>query len=670
MRVLDRLEARALDEASLQVHASFLWTARSASFATFSSKVDMLSGRTETRFTPIVAMIVSLQESELERSITFSSPRTAICGFESHEGSVVRFARPPSDTREARRGEEMTLVPDVLEQELVAAGLARKEDLEHARDQAAVAGLSLWETLVERGAAEHELYQRVASAYGLPLAQVELLVQRIDEQVARSVSRRYQERKRLIPIRREDRVLTVVSCDPAPRVVDLADALDADRVELQFVTPTDFRRLRWAIDLGQLAGPGAARERARAADLLKHDVRAESRHAALLDAIVADAAGERASDVHLERYQERIRLRLRVDGDLHDVDHYGLMPSDYLGIVNVLKVRAGLDIAERRLPQGGRFSERIGGRKFDLRVQTSPTIHGEVAQARLLPQDRSLFSMSALGFSDALVRRYRQALRSPSGLLLVVGPTGCGKSTTLYAGLQELAANASRKVVTIEDPVEYVIENVHQTQAHPEIGYAFADAVRSFVRHDPDVIFVGEIRDTETAREALRASQTGHLVLSTLHANDAVDAVQRLYDLGMHPNSIAAELLAVFSQRLMKRVCPACRGPEEPEAELLQLVFPKGAPDGFRSMRGAGCERCHGRGSFGRVAVAEHLNTNRDVRLAVSRQLPLDELRGVAAAAGLRPLREHAFELMRDGIISFNELPAVFPLERLAGARS
>jgi type IV pilus assembly protein PilB len=285
---------------------------------------------------------------------------------------------------------------------------------------------------------------------------------------------------------------------------------------------------------------------------------------------------------------------------------------------------------------------------------------------RLLPQTVQLLTIEELGFDPDTASVVRRLLDSPAGLVLVVGPTGSGKSTTLYAALQVLARDTTRKVLTIEDPIEYALENVQQSQVLPEIGFHFKDAMRAFVREDPDVVLVGEIRDGETALEALRASQTGHVVLSTLHCNDAVDSVQRLRDLGMHPNSMASELLAVVAQRLAKRVCTHCRVEVPPDPVILAELFPGGPPPEFRTYAGKGCPRCRGRGTHGRVAVIEFLRATEAVRRAIAHGLPVDELRAVAREAGLRTMRTSALRLVTEGIMPLSEVPQVLPLERMA----
>jgi type IV pilus assembly protein PilB len=504
----------------------------------------------------------------------------------------------------------------------------------------------------------------------LPFRNSEDLLGAIDPTLARAVSQRFQEYHHVMPIARRGDRLVVATSDPLMEVPELGAALDAKGVDRVVVTPTDLRRLRLALDLEQA---GKVEESLvpwrQATDLLATEsIQGESAQR-LLDELLLDAVAERASDIHVETYRGRTRIRIRVDGDLRDLTHYNLTELQQLGLVNVIKVRAALDIAEHRLPQGGRFVTRSGKQVFDIRTQTQPCLHGEHVVMRLLPQDNKMVSINELGFPEHIAKIYRRLLDSPGGLILVVGPTGSGKSTTLYAGLQVLSADTSRKVITVEDPIEYALDGIQQTQVRPEIGFEFASAMRAFVREDPDVILVGEIRDGETALEALRASQTGHLVLSTLHCNDTVDAVQRLVDLGMHPNSIASELLAVFSQRLARRICDGCRAPAEPDPVLAAEIFPDGIPDDMQFFAGTGCEHCRGIGCYGRIAAIEFLPASPELRLAISRRAAVDELRGCALDAGLLPLREHALTLVREGIIPLDELRTMLPPERLAPDR-
>ncbi len=549
---------------------------------------------------------------------------------------------------------------------LVLAGDASREEMERAAASARAAHQRLGEALLETGlVGERELFRVLAAQRGLPLAEVEKLLLDADPTLWSSVSARFLDRHHVVPVCRNDDAVIVATTDPDVSVPELAWALGGARVELALITPNDLLRLRRALQLGQAGRRAPARGSASTDDvLLGGDLDQEL--VALVDAILADAIGERASDVHLERYGEQVRVRLRVDGDLQDLTRYHLTPAQLLGLVNVLKVKGGMDIAERRLPQGGRFSIAAGDRLFDLRLQTQPSLHGEHVVIRLLPQDAPRLGIEQLGFSAALAHAFRRALDEPSGLVLVVGPTGSGKSTTLYAGLQVLSRDATRKVITVEDPIEYALDGVQQTQVRPEIGFHFADAMRAFVREDPDVILVGEIRDGETALEALRASQTGHLVLATLHCNDAVDAVQRLFDLGQHPNTIAAELRAVFAQRLAKRTCEACAAPARPTAARLAEVFPTGVPQDFTSSAGRGCGKCQGRGTYGRVAVVEHLPAGPALRTAIAAHAPLDALRETARRSGLAPFRAQALALVQTGVIAFDELRQLLGEEQLA----
>ncbi len=400
-------------------------------------------------------------------------------------------------------------------------------------------------------------------------------------------------------------------------------------------------------------------------DLLGHDTALMAESVAMVEQTLVQAAAARASDIHLENEVDEVRIRVRIDGDLRPYRRLDIDKTQLQRMVRVIKVKAGIDIADTRTAQGGQFETLIGGQAWYVRVQTQPTIRGENLIMRLLSQDTGLQSIGELGFLPEAEARYRRLLRNPGGLVLVVGPTGSGKTTTLYAGLRELADDECRKVISIEDPVEYRCAGVQQVEISREVGFGFADAMRAFVRQDPDVILLGEIRDPESALEAIRASQTGHLVLSTLHCNDSVDAVQRLLDLGMLPNSISSELLAVFAQRLAKRICRHCRERAEPDPEVASEIFPYGVPEGYEVWRGRGCAHCDHTGSFGRIAVVEHLPMNGRLRNAIANGRTLEGLREVARESGLVPLREIALELARSGVIAFDTLPRFIPIDRL-----
>jgi type IV pilus assembly protein PilB len=561
---------------------------------------------------------------------------------------------------------------------LVDLGAASRDQVESAAKEET--GRRIGERLLAEGRVEEaDLYRALALQRGVRFGRVEELLSRIDTEIVSRIPRTYLERHRMVPLAAAGGVLVTATSDPDASIAELAAVFQPQRMEIYLVTPTDYRRLWSAIDLKLRArqaivtAPGLTIQPAEdeALDLIAASGGGpDAKCVALFDALLLEAVGERASDIHLERYGTRVRVRLRIDGELRDQPGFQLSPADLIGLVNVIKIKGNLDIAERRLPQGGRIGLRAAGSTYDLRIQTQPALYGEHVVIRLLPQDTKLLTIEDLGFSPDIATQYRRLLDSPAGLVLVVGPTGSGKSTTLYAGLQVLARDTTRKVITIEDPIEYSLEGIQQAQVRPEIGFAFQHAMRAFVREDPDVILVGEIRDGETALEAIRASQTGHLVLSTLHCNDAVDAVQRLFDLGMHENSIASELLAIVAQRLTRRICEGCRVPAGPEPEILREVFPDGTPEGFRAFRGRGCPRCEGHGTRGRVAAIEYLRAGPEVRRAISRRLPVDELRGVALAAGLVTMRDNALRLVESGVIPLGELPRILPQERMAPERA
>jgi len=517
---------------------------------------------------------------------------------------------------------------------------------------------------------ELKLYRSMATQYGLPLRSMEELSGSADPTIFSQFSTAFLDHLQAIPRCTEGVNLVVACTRPNTSMREVQLVFPELKIEKVLVTPVDFRRL-WSSLNRRLKQSGIAGETKEARpdgqdkDLLDSET-PDARMVGVYEALLLDAVADRASDIHLEIYRDRVRVRLRIDGELQDLQHYQISRTDYRGLVNVVKLRAEMNIAERRLPQSGRAQVRVGDARYDLRVQVQPALHGEHVVIRLLAQNSPLISIDSLGMAPMIANQYRRLLNNPAGLVLVVGPTGSGKSTTLNAGLQILADDSSRKVITIEDPVEYSIDDIQQVRVRTEIGFSFADAMRSFVRQDPDVILVGEIRDHETALEAIRASQTGHIVLSTLHCNDAIDAVQRLFDLNVHPNSLASELLAVMAQRLAKRICEHCKQEAEPDPLILKELFPRDVPKHFRAFYGKGCERCNGTGTHGRVAVIEYLHLNAELRDSISRRIPMGQLRAQALDSGLVTMRDSALDHVVQGNIPLSELPRILPEERMA----
>ena len=552
---------------------------------------------------------------------------------------------------------------------LVEAGCVLRQEIAQAVLCAREQNRKLGEELLERGVVrEDDLFRILAEQRRMPFARTSEVLEVLDLELVKQLPRKYLDHLQFVPIEQRAGRVRVITSDPNLPIWDLQAVFDGAVVVPELATPTDIRRVWTAIELGFVDRAKAAPQRRERVDVARDDAppaTEDSRAVGLFDAILLDAVAERSSDIHLESYQGGSRLRFRIDGSLHDVDRYNLAHDDFVALLNVVKISANLDIAERRAPQGGRIHRKVGGHALDLRVQTQPTLHDESVVIRILPQDRRPPTIEELGFEPAVADRYRRLLQDPQGLILVVGATGSGKSTTLYAGLQVLARDPSRKVITIEDPVEFTLEGIQQTQVNNAVGFRFAEAVRAFLRQDPDVILVGEVRDGETALEAIRAAQTGHLVLATLHSNDTVDAVQRLTDLGMHPNSIAGELTAVIAQRLARRICTGCKRPAMPDKKMLAELFPAGAPRDFRCFEGTGCERCRGNGTHGRVAVVEMLPVGPEIRRAIASNAVLDDLRELAHSSEMMTLRDSALRLVQDGTIPMSELYDVLSAEQM-----
>jgi general secretion pathway protein E len=359
----------------------------------------------------------------------------------------------------------------------------------------------------------------------------------------------------------------------------------------------------------------------------------------MLNALLTQAAKDGASDIHIEPYERNSSVRFRVDGTLREV----VQPNRALhaALISRLKIMAELDIAEKRLPQDGRISLRIGGRAIDVRVSTLPSAHGERAVLRLLDKGESKFTLESLGMSGQVLKSFQKLAQQPHGIVLVTGPTGSGKTTTLYAALQTLET-ATTNVLTVEDPIEYELPGIGQTQVNPKIDLTFAKALRAILRQDPDVIMIGEIRDFETAQIAIQASLTGHLVLATVHTNDAPSTVTRLTDMGVEPFLLSSSLLGVLAQRLVRKLCPHCK-----------------RVDARGRYHPVGCAECSMTGYKGRTGVYEMMVADDKVRSLIHSRAAESQLFVAAEEAGLRSMREDGERLVEEGITSAEEVMRV-----------
>jgi general secretion pathway protein E len=402
-------------------------------------------------------------------------------------------------------------------------------------------------------------------------------------------------------------------------------------------------------------GPDAADRQPEPEDDVNHlrDMAFEAPVVRLVNLLIDGALAADASDIHIEPFEDSLRVRYRIDGLLYDQE----APPRRLqaALTSRIKIMAELNIAERRLPQDGRIRVTApGGRRVDIRVSTVPTMHGESIVMRLLDRSSVFLPFDRLGFSPATAQAFEGLIRRPHGILLVTGPTGSGKTTTLYAALDKIN-RPDLKIITVEDPVEYQLKGVNQIPVRPKIGLSFAAGLRHIVRQDPDVIMVGEIRDLETAEIAIQAALTGHLVLSTLHTNDAPGAVTRLQDMGCEPYLLSSVLSGVLAQRLVRRICPACRVLDHPDpAELLAL----GVSDvtGVELFRGKGCDECRGTGYRGRTGIYELFRITEDARSLIVRKAPGGEIRRHAVEHGMVSLREDAWAKACAGLTTVAEI--------------
>ncbi|MEW6276788.1 MAG: ATPase, T2SS/T4P/T4SS family, partial [Bacillota bacterium] len=511
--------------------------------------------------------------------------------------------------------------------------------------------------LVELGyCTEEDIARAIARRAGVPYLSLE--AHPVDDSAASLISPETARRYRALPIGFDGGRLVTAMMNPAD-IIAIDDLRILTGYDIQPVAVSDSeleaaieRFARTGADVEQAADeePPAEVVAGPAEDTEKPAVN-------LANLIFNQAVRAGASDVHVEPLEKSLRVRFRIDGVLHDVMHppRRLHPS----LVSRIKVLANMDIAERRVPQDGRITLKVEGKTVDVRVASLPAVHGEKLTLRLLDRSTRLITLEELGFPSAELARYKQIISLPYGFVLVTGPTGSGKSTTLYATLAVLNS-VEKHILTLEDPVEYRLDGVNQVQINPRAGLTFASGLRSFLRNDPDIIMVGEIRDQETARIAVESSLTGHLVLSTLHTNDAAGAITRLGDMGIEPFLTASSLVGVLAQRLARVLCPHCREPYQLRRdELLASVpdFPfEPGEDRVRLYRARGCLRCANTGYRGRTGVFELLPVTETIQRLTLERRSAREIAEAAAAEGMVTMRANGLQKVKQGVTSLEEI--------------
>ncbi len=504
-----------------------------------------------------------------------------------------------------------------------------------------------------------------AMARRLRLKFVELGADDVDPDVANMVDKKLLRRYGMLPLRVEDGRLVVAMKDPANlHAIEDLRMLSGYSISPVVVAASDLRRVFDRLfgdgdevaELLEEASTEAPKEDRENVELRENRGPSGAPTVRLVGSILRRAAGDGASDIHLEPRGEELTVRFRVDGMLREVMS---VPSALQGgVVARLKVLASLDIAERRLPQDGRFSATLEDGRMDLRVATLPTTFGEKVVLRLLDNADLRTDLRGLGLSRKMLTSYEKVFRRPYGTVLVTGPTGSGKSTTLYATLGELNAT-EKNIVTVEDPVEYRMRGINQVQVNPRIGLTFHSGLRSILRSDPDVVMIGEIRDRETAKTSVEAALTGHLVLATLHTNNAPAAVTRLTDMGVEPFLTASAVDCVIAQRLARRLCERCKRPEDVDEKAIRELGLDGRRFAgvTRNFHAAvGCERCSGTGYAGRIGVYEVMLVDEQLRRLILRGASADEIDAAARKAGMIPLREDGLAKAAQGITTVEEV--------------
>ena len=570
--------------------------------------------------------------------------------------AVARQAVTPVDLRVQKGGTR-------LGEMLVEAGLATHDQVVAALEAAMRgSGTSLGSQLIANGSiTERDLALMLARQQSLEVVDLRQLIP--DPAATALMTGAMARALNAIPLSAEPKNVVVAVADPSPTVVQSLREVLGRPVTLKIATQSDItmaigNSFRALASIDSHIDAFEARDTQQKERDKSHTALASVNEAApvvqVVRLLLTQGLRDRASDIHIEPQGDRIRVRYRVDGALHDVlDLPGTMGP---AIVSRVKILAGMNIVERRRPQDGQISLELEGRALDIRVATTSVVGGEKVVMRLLDKSRPIFRLSQLGMSPDVAERYSALLQSPYGMVICSGPTGSGKTTTLYGSLTEINT-PERNIMTIEDPVEYTIGSINQIQINVQSGITFADGLKSILRQDPDVILVGEIRDAETARIAVQSALTGHFVLSSLHATDSVSALHRLLDMGIESFLVASSITAVISQRLLRRVCDNCSEPYDPppqEMAFLHLMGGHTPEGGF--VRGAGCNFCTHTGYLERIGVYEMMPVTDPIRELILHRASHEDVRKLARAEGMQTLQEESIRLVEAGVTNLTEV--------------
>ena len=540
----------------------------------------------------------------------------------------------------------------------------RLGDLERSRRLARSEDLPLMAVLLRLGViTDRDLAESLAALTGLPLLTAEDLPDMIE--FPQGLSLRFMKESRAVPLVDDDGTLRLVMADPRDHYVLNAVTLATDVIPQPAIgLPADIAAALERVARVDGSGGGAesldtgidGAEDVREEDI-EHlrDMASEAPVIRLVNLILQRAVESRASDIHIEPFEGSLKVRLRIDGILQAIDAPAARST--AAVISRVKIMARLNIAERRLPQDGRIKLRVLGKELDLRVSTVPTLYGESVVMRLLDKESIVLDFESLGFEGEGLRRFLDVLRLPHGIILVTGPTGSGKSTTLYTALAQLNT-PERKILTVEDPVEYQLDGINQIQVKPQIGLNFATALRSIVRQDPDIIMIGEMRDLETAQIAVQSALTGHLVLSTLHTNDAAGSINRLLDMGLDDYLLTSTISGILAQRLVRRLCPECAepAPVPPELEIELARGIQVPAEGIQIRRARGCDTCAHTGYRGRLAIVEFLVMSDHLRGLIMQHANSQEIDDAARSEGMGTMYADGIDKVLRGLTTMEEV--------------